>query len=37
MKGDVPEDDSEGKAFSKFVGSLRGTGGIDASDFGEQP
>ena len=37
MKKDIPEDDAEGKAFSKSVGTLVRSGGIDAAHLGKEP
>jgi hypothetical protein len=37
MGADVPEDDGEGKALSELVGTLAGSGGVDAASLGQQP
>ena len=37
LEGVLPDDDGEGQAFSKFVGSLVGSGSVDSSHLGKEP
>ena len=37
MEDKVLENDGKGETLSEFVGTLAGSGGVDASHFGEQP